>query len=159
MKCKSWIQFSFFFFLIYSERITPTELPSVCQEGNTAFWNCCLLQGFLCGTAGMAVLAAAVIHPWELRSWFISGRGPWAEISPFSSKRWLADNIQLSLMCHRGPMLLVSTLLVYCSVHWDVHIYTHMHVSPRQSLIVAFFQKHITTNFRWENTFLLFFYK
>lgn len=50
----------------------------------------------------------------QQRHWFIRGRGPWAAISSFPSALWLPDNIQLSLMCHRGPTVRLSAPLFYC---------------------------------------------
>ncbi len=98
--------------------------PSIFLESKTNICTYCLLQGFLHCTVGVVQPAAAVFHPWVLWRWFIRGRGPWAAISPFPSVLWLPDNIQLSLMCHQGPMVRLSALLFHCSAHWGGNIPT-----------------------------------
>lgn len=108
---------------------------SICQKSKRNICTNCLLQGFLFCTVGVAQPVAAVFHPWVLWSWFIRGRGPWAAISPFPSALWLPDNIQLSLMCHQGPMVRLSALLLYCSAHWDENIYTHAYLLTQSHMV------------------------
>lgn len=64
------------------------------------------------------------------QSWFIRGSGLRAAISPFRSALWLPDNIQLSLMCHQGPMVRLSALLLRCSAHLDEYTLAQRHTCP-----------------------------